>query len=92
MSREHQAAAVEKLQTLQRLLETQASAAELAPLIEECELLARAVESFHMEAIRFRMHGLHRQLTSGELSVPPESVTLIEETRAALEAAGFKTK
>ena len=92
MSAEDQATAVERIETLRRLLEAQPNAAALASQIEECEHLVSAVRAFHMEAIRFRMYGLSRQLTSGAHAVPPETVALIDEARTALEAAGFKTK
>lgn len=92
MSAEDQATAVERIETLQRLLEAQPDAANLAPLIEECAHLVSAVRAFHMEAIRFRMYGLHRQLTRGAHTLPAEALALLDEARTALEAAGFKTK
>lgn len=92
MSAEDQATAVERIETLRRLLEAQPDAADLAPLIEECAHLVSAVRAFHMEAIRFRIYGLHRQLTHGAHPAPPEALALIDEARTALEAAGFKTR
>lgn len=92
MSAEDQATAVERIETLRRLLEAQPDAADLAPLTEECAHLVSAVRAFHMEAIRFRMYGLHRQLTRGAHTAPPEALALLDEARTALETAGFKTK
>ena len=56
---------------------------------DDCDELIRAVESFHMEAIRFRMHGLQRKLTS-ENTEASQFVQELKEIRNALEAAGFK--
>ena len=92
MSAENQATAVERIETLQRLLEAQPHAADLAPLIEECVHLVSAVRAFHMEAIRFRMYGLNHQLTRGVRKAPAEALALLDEARTALEAAGFKTR
>ena len=60
-------------------------------MVEECEQLIRAVETFHMEAIRFRVYGLRQQLTSGTHEVPEQAGRLIENAREALQAAGFQT-
>jgi hypothetical protein len=61
-------------------------------LAEECDALIRAVEAFHMEAIRFRMYGLQRQLASGKHSVPEDTRRLVDEIREALQKAGFQIK
>ena len=92
MSAEHRATAIDRIEALGRLLESQANAADLAPLVEECGHLVSAVRAFHMEAIRFRMYGLNRQMHSGGHTLPREAVALLDEARAALEAAGFATK
>lgn len=92
MSAEHQATAIDRILALQRLLGTQPDAADLAPLIEECGHLVSAVQAFHMEAIRFRMYGLGRQMKTGGHAVPREAVALLDQARTALEAAGFRTK
>lgn len=92
MSAEHRATAIDRIEALGRLLESQANAADLAPLVEECGHLVSAVRAFHMEAIRFRMYGLNRRMNSGGHTLPREAVALLDEARAALEAAGFATK
>ncbi len=91
MSSEQRVAAADRLQALRRFLESQPDAAGFAHSIAECDALARAVDAFHVEAIRFRMYGLHRKLTAGA-RVPDEALRLLEEARTALQAAGFKTK
>ena len=45
-----------------------------------------------MEAIRFRMYGLRRKLTSDGADVPVEIIKMFEEAQDALEAAGFKIR
>ena len=58
-------------------------------VISECDALIEAVEAFHMEAIRFRMYGLHRRLKMDE-AVAAGTVKMLEEARTSLGAAGFK--
>ena len=83
---------MERIEALRRLLDAQPNAADLAPLSEECAHLVSAVQAFHMEAIRFRMYGLNRQMKTRGHVVPREAAALLDEARAALEAAGFQTK
>jgi hypothetical protein len=45
-----------------------------------------------MEAIRFRMYGLRRGLTSDGVDVSAETIKMLEEVQDALEAAGFKVR
>ena len=59
-------------------------------LLEQAAALRRAVEAFHMEAIRFRMYSVERLLKSGAADEP--SLQLFEELRHELEAAGFHTR
>ncbi len=92
MSAEHRTTAIDRILALRRVLGTQPNAADLAPLAEECGHLVSAVQAFHMEAIRFRMYGLDRQMKSGVHILPREAMVLLEEARAALAAAGFRTK
>ena len=61
-------------------------------MIEECEALARAIATFHMEGIRFRMFNVDRMLQTGGSPVPAESAALFAEARRELEAAGFHTR
>jgi hypothetical protein len=59
-------------------------------LVEDVEALQRAVSAFHMEAIRFRMYSVDRDLTA---SADASSLRpLYEDLREALEAAGFHTR
>ena len=65
---------------------------ESARIIEESEALARAIDAFHMEGIRFRVYNVDRLLTQHAASVPAEARTLLETARHHLEAAGFHTR
>ena len=91
-SDENRGIAVRQLEALHNTLTTAPNAAELILLIDECEALMSAVQAFHMEAIRFRMYNLRRQLTDRGQMVPVAVNALFDEARAALEAAGFQTK
>ena len=91
MPSDARAAALDCLRRLRNCLQSDKRGPELAPLVEECEQLIRAVETFHMEAIRFRVYGLRQQLTSGTHEVPEQAGRLIENAREALQAAGFQT-
>ena len=66
--------------------------AELQPLVEECEALARAIAAFHIEGIRFRMFNVDRLLTRGGLPVPDGAQPVFAAMRRELEAAGFHTR
>ena len=65
---------------------------ENARIIEEAEALARAIDAFHMEGIRFRIYNVDRLLTQHGASIPAEARTLLETARQHLEAAGFHTR
>jgi hypothetical protein len=60
--------------------------------VDECQALARAIEAFHMEGIRFRMYNVDRLLGRAELPVSAEARTLFAQARHELEAAGFHTR
>lgn len=92
MSSEHQERAIKRLEVLQKRLDSQPNAEELTELVEECGLLLNAVKAFHMEAIRFYVHGIRRKLTLGKISVLPDCLEVFEDACSALDAAGFKTK
>ena len=92
MPSDARAEAIAHLRQLRDCLQSDKSGPELAPLVEECEQLIRSVETFHMEAIRFRVYGLHRRLTSATHDVPEQAGRLIENVRQALQAAGFQTR
>ena len=63
-----------------------------APLIDECRALARAIEAFHMEGIRFRMFNVDRWMSRSNVTVPPTARELFGQARESLEAAGFHTR
>ena len=63
-----------------------------ASLAQQAEELARSVETFHMEAIRFRLYGLRRQLTTHADTFPAGATELLAQATQALEAAGFQVK
>jgi hypothetical protein len=88
---DHRLAAKSRVLALIDALTSQSSKA-LAPLVEECQALARAIEAFHMEGIRFRMFNVDRLLTRTDLPIPPEAQALFAEARTELEAAGFHTR
>jgi hypothetical protein len=61
-----------------------------AALAGEMDALERAIRAFHMEAIRFRMYNVERQLHQ-----QPDQAALTERfaaLRHALEEAGFHTR
>lgn len=84
-------AAESRIHELVALLK-QTGTPEAAPIVEECESLARAVAAFHMEGIRFRIFNVDRLLTRHTEGLPAEARHIIEEVRRHLEAAGFHTR
>lgn len=92
MSNPHRAEAERTLSELLRTLRAQPNREALAPVVELCEQLARSIQAFHLEAIRFRMFTLSRQLHRPELGVPAEALVLFDALRQSLEAAGFQTR
>jgi len=92
-SDDDRARAVQYLQAFQQVLKEAPNASEITSLGEECESLITAVKAFHMEAIRFRMYNIRRQLESSEQAAPvEEAMELFGNAQDALEAAGFQTK
>jgi hypothetical protein len=65
---------------------------DTARIIEESEALARAIDAFHMEGIRFRIYNVDRLLAQHAATLPAEARTLLERARHHLEAAGFHTR
>ena len=59
--------------------------------VGQTESLIIAVESSHMEAIRFRLFGLRRQFATDSESLPEDAVRLLDAAGAALKEAGFRT-
>lgn len=86
MASDRQSAAVARLRALRERLDNGAADPSATA---ECDHLIRAVEAFHMEGARFRMHGLRRRLTTGESPAAEDVLRLLDEARDALRAAGF---
>lgn len=63
-----------------------------AALLDECEALARAIEAFHMEGIRFRAYNVDRLLHKGGLPLPAAAEETFAQMRRHLEEAGFHTR
>jgi hypothetical protein len=87
---ERTAPALAKLDELLPVLRALPSGPDQARLVEETEALRRAVDAFHMEAIRFRMHAVDRLVR--RVGDEPRSRQLFDELRLTLEAAGFQTR
>jgi hypothetical protein len=90
--KQHREAALSEVGTLLALFTQQPESPELRHLVELAEHLQRAVKSFHLEAIRFRMFSMDRALTAGALQVPDSARAIFERIRHELEAAGFSTR
>jgi hypothetical protein len=88
---DHRKVAIARLQELRDLLSDLPAEHEGAALVGSCDTLVRSIEAFHVEAIRFRMYGLARQLTKLSDNLPGDTTRLIGEAREALAAAGFHT-
>jgi hypothetical protein len=89
---QHRQAALQEVEALLTLLKQQPSTAELSHLVELAEHLQRAVQAFHLEAIRFRMYSLDRALTAAAPHMPDSSRGIFERIRHELEATGFSTR
>ena len=86
---EKTAPALAKLDELLPLLRALPAGPNTSDLIETAEALRRAVAAFHMEAIRFRMYSVDRELARLGHA---ECGRVFGEVRQALEAAGFHTR
>ena len=87
---ERTAPSLAKLDELLPQLKTGAGTPDADRLVQEAEALRRAIDAFHMEAIRFRMHAVDRLIrVTGNDAL---SRRLFEELRSTLEAAGFHTR
>lgn len=92
MTDDHRHAAQGRISAIIALLQSTGDA-RLAPIVAECEALARAVGAFHMEGIRFRIYNVDRLLrAAGDRPLPAGVVPLLEDARHHLEAAGFHTR
>ncbi len=87
----HRQNAIDLVGQLLTVLRQHGDRATADPLTELAEHLDRAVRSFHMEAIRFRMFSFDRgaQAAAG---LPPTVRELFDRIRLELEAAGFATR
>jgi hypothetical protein len=87
---ERTAASLAKLDAFLPMIATLPASSSTTSLSEDAEALRRAVASFHMEAIRFRMYAVDRGIrAAGDPATVRQS---FEEVRQALEAAGFHTR
>ena len=84
------AAALARLDELLASLNTLSRSDDVGRVIEDAEALRRAVAAFHMEAIRFRMYSVDRDLKA--IGDDPAVRERYEAVRQALEAAGFHTR
>src|SRR3954468_18126710 len=89
---DHRLAAKARVVALIDLITAQSPGGQLAPLVAECQSLARAIEAFHMEGIRFRMFNVDRLLARTDLPLPAGGRELFNQAREELEAAGFHTR
>lgn len=85
-------AAIERIQDLIGLVQAQPPSEAQAALLAECEALARAIDAFHMEGIRFRAYNVDRLLTRSGLELPPTAAEAFARMRQHLEEAGFHTR
>lgn len=85
-------AAIDRTRDLIALVKEQPSSEARTALLDECEALARAIEAFHMEGIRFRTYNVDRLLHKGGISLPAAAGEAFSRTRQHLEEAGFHTR
>ena len=89
---DHRRAAEESLQSLLTEVQAQPPSAARDGFLEECTALRVAIRAFHMEAIRFRMYNVDRQIARGTLTLSDSARQSFAEVRTQLEAAGFHTR
>jgi len=89
---DHRQAAEDKLQSLMSEVQAQPPSAARDGFLEECAALRIAIHAFHMEAIRFRMFNVDRQIARGGLTITDSARQSFAEVRTQLEAAGFHTR
>ena len=87
---EHMTASLAAIDNLIPALASLAPEAHRDQLVREAEALRIAIAAFHMEAIRFRIHGVDRLLRLG--GDQPDARARLEHLRQALEDAGFHTR
>ena len=82
--------ALAKLDELLTSLNGLARNNDVERVLEDAHALRRAIAAFHMEAIRFRMYSVDRDLKV--IGDDPGIRTQYEAVRQALETAGFHTR
>ncbi len=87
---ERTAPALAALDELLPLLAALPDSPTRSQLMDEGEALKRAVASFHMEAIRFRMYAVDRLIAS--VGDPGDTRRVFDSLRHALEQGGFHTR
>ena len=87
---ERTAAALARIDVLIPALASLPAGAQRDEVVEVADALRRAIASFHMEAIRFRMHTMERMLRRE--GVPDTTLAAFDALRLELEAAGFHTR
>ena len=92
MSSDPRHSAIARVTELVGIVRQQPDGDARTALIAECESLARAIEAFHMEGIRFRAYNVDRLLHKGGLHLPPSADELFRQVRQDLEEAGFHTR
>jgi hypothetical protein len=89
---EARARAVEQATSLLALLRARPNQGSVAKPVYEAEQLLTAIQSFHMEAIRFRMYSIDRFLSTPGSGATAEEIAVLQDLHASLEAAGFHTR
>jgi hypothetical protein len=89
---DHRQAAEDSLQSLMTEVQAQPQSAARDSILEECAALRIAIRAFHMEAIRFRMFNVDRQIARGSVTVSDSARQSFADVRTELEAAGFHTR
>jgi hypothetical protein len=84
--------AIEKATELLTLLRSRPNQGSVAKPVYEAEQLLTAIQSFHMEAIRFRMYSIDRFLSMPGSGATAGELAVLQELHASLEAAGFHTR
>ena len=85
-------AAAARIQQLIAIVRQQPESTAKTSMLDECEALARAIEAFHMEGIRFRAYNVDRLLHKGGLELPAAAAEAFAQMRHHLEEAGFHTR
>jgi hypothetical protein len=87
---ERTAAALAKIDVLIPALSDLPAGPARDEIVDVAQALRRAIATFHMEAIRFRMHSMERMMKAAGADEP--TLGAFDALRQALEAAGFHTR